>query len=99
MVLPLVPTTPFVLLAAFCFAKSSPRLHHWLVTHRIFGPLIAAWQRDRSIPAGAKRAAYVAMIAVFTLSIALGLSPLALALQAIALAGSALFIATRRTAR
>jgi len=43
-VLPLLPTTPFILAAAFAFANSSDRLHQWLVDHNIFGPLIVNWQ-------------------------------------------------------
>ncbi|MGB0733862.1 MAG: YbaN family protein [Pontibacterium sp.] len=43
-VLPLLPTTPFVLVAAFCFSKASPRLHRWLTNHRLFGPLICEWE-------------------------------------------------------
>ena len=43
MLLPLLPTTPFVLLAAFCFSRSSPRLHAYLLNHRLFGPLISEW--------------------------------------------------------
>ena len=43
-VLPLLPTVPFVILAAFCFARSSPRLEAWLVGHPVFGPHIAAWR-------------------------------------------------------
>lgn len=41
--LPLLPTTPFVLLAAFCFSKGSKSLHRWLLTQRTFGPLIRDW--------------------------------------------------------
>jgi uncharacterized protein len=44
--LPIVPTVPFMILAAFAFARSSPRLEAWLVTHRMFGAHIRAW-RDR----------------------------------------------------
>lgn len=52
--LPLLPTTPFVLLAAACFARGSERFHHWLVTHERFGPLVRDWQAHRSIPLRAK---------------------------------------------
>lgn len=49
-VLPLLPTTPFVILAAFCFSKSSPRFHKKLLENRIFGPMIADWERYGVIP-------------------------------------------------
>lgn len=54
---PLLPTTCFVLLSAWCFARSSPRLHSWLRTHRIFGPIVQSWETDRSVPLRAKLAA------------------------------------------
>lgn len=41
---PILPTTPFVLLAAFCFARSSPRFNYWLRSSRVFGPLIVDWE-------------------------------------------------------
>lgn len=54
---PLLPTTCFVLLAAWCFARSSPRLHQWLRNHRTFGPMVRSWETDRSVPLRAKFAA------------------------------------------
>ncbi len=45
--LPLLPTVPFILLAAFCFSKSSDRLHGWLTNHSKFGPIIEVWRRMR----------------------------------------------------
>lgn len=61
-VLPVLPTTPFLLIAAACFARSSPRFYDWLMTNRVFGPLIRDWREHRSIPLRAKILA-VALIA------------------------------------
>lgn len=80
--LPLLPTTPFMLLAAGCFAKSSPRLHDWLVGHRIFGPAIRDWRDYRAISPRAKRMAVTAMAAALALSLLLGLGWAVLAVQA-----------------
>src|SRR5690606_41134853 len=49
-VLPLLPTTPFLLVAAWAFARSSPRLDAWLHAHPRLGPPLAAWQARRAIP-------------------------------------------------
>ncbi len=48
-VLPGLPTTPFVLLAAACFAKASPRLHRWLTRHRFLGPMVRDWEAHHSL--------------------------------------------------
>src|SRR3546814_6881604 len=58
--LPLLPTVPFVILAAFCFARSSPRLEAWLVTHPQFGHHIVAWREKRAISRKGKMAATAA---------------------------------------
>ena len=52
--LPLLPTTPFVLLSAYLFAKSSDRLHNWLMTHKIFGQLIRDFHEEKAIALHAK---------------------------------------------
>ncbi len=61
-VLPLLPTTPFLLVAATCFAKSSPRMHKMLLDNKVFGPLIYHWQESRSIPKSAKIIALTSMV-------------------------------------
>jgi len=48
-VLPLMPTVPFVLAAAFCFEKGSPKLHAWLTEHPTFGPPLKDWRQHRVI--------------------------------------------------
>lgn len=53
--LPLLPVTPFLLLAAFLFSKGSERLHRWLLTHRTMGPIITDWQKHRVIRTHVKR--------------------------------------------
>ena len=94
-VLPLVPTTPFLLLAAYAFARSSPRFHGWLVNHRRFGPLILNWQRHGSIDPRSKRMALAVMAVALLSSWLLGASARILAIQAVVLACSATFILTR----
>jgi len=61
-ILPILPTTPFLLIAAACFAKSSPRLQKKLLDNKTFGPLINEWQQHRSIPRKAKRVALLTII-------------------------------------
>lgn len=70
-VLPVLPTTPFVLLAAYCFARSSARFHNKLLANRIAGPIIREWCQYRSIPRRAKHWAYLLMALSFCSSILL----------------------------
>ena len=62
-VLPVLPTTPFVLLAAFCFSRGSARFERWLLDHRLLGPIVRDWREHRAVPLPAKRLAYVMMAA------------------------------------
>lgn len=59
--LPGLPTTPFVLLAAWAAARSSPRLAAWLESHRLFGPLIRDWRTGGRVSRRAKWSAAIAM--------------------------------------
>ncbi len=49
MLLPVLPTTPFLLLAAFCYARSSDRFYHWLMTNRLFGDVIRRYREGRGM--------------------------------------------------
>ena len=62
MFLPLLPTTVFILMAAGCFAKSSPRWHSWLLANRTFGPIIKNWEEHRCISCKSRRIAVLSVI-------------------------------------
>jgi len=96
--LPLIPTVPFVLLAAFAFARSSDRVHDWLVTHPVFGPSIISWRERGAISLTGKRWATASFIVSIGLGIWLRLPPYALAMQGLALACTAAFIWSRPSA-
>lgn len=68
-ILPLLPTTPFLLLAAWCFARSSPRFHAWLLYRSWFGSYLRHWQDHRALPPGAKWKAVTVIIITFALSL------------------------------
>lgn len=68
-VLPLLPTTPFLLLAAWCFAQSSPRFHHWLLYRSWFGSYIRHWEQYRAMPPGAKPRAIAVILVTFAISL------------------------------
>ena len=61
-ILPILPTTVFLIMATACFAKSSPRMQRKLLNNKTFGPLIHEWQQHRSIPRKAKRVALLTII-------------------------------------
>ena len=98
-VVPLLPTTVFAILAAYCFARSSTRLHDWLVSHRYFGPMIRDWRTEGAIRRPAKIMASVSIGVVFALSLLLGVANGVLLLQAAVLSAVLLFIWTRPDSR
>ncbi len=69
-ILPLLPTTPFILLAAWCFLKSSERTHTWIYTHPVLGKILQAWEKNRSISRPTKVLALI-MIIISIISIVL----------------------------
>lgn len=93
--LPLLPTVPFMLLAAYCFARGSDRFHEWLITHPRFGPPILDWQERGTISRKAKIMAGITIGMTFGVSVALGLKVWILALQALILGCVCLFLFTR----
>jgi hypothetical protein len=60
-VLPLLPTTPFVLLAAYCYSLGSARYERWLLTHPRFGPMVRDWRSQHAVPRRAKQIAWTTM--------------------------------------
>lgn len=94
-VMPLLPATPFLLLAAFCFARGSPRLHDWLVNHMHLGPPIRAWQTYRAVSRGAKWAATLALVLAVVAAWWAGVPGWGLAIHGVAMSAAAVFLWTR----
>lgn len=94
-VLPLLPTVPFMILAAFCFAKGSRRLHSWIVERSPFSPTILDWMEHGAISRRAKKLATGAMLASLLVPVAVGMPWAVVAGQAFVLALVAAFVLTR----
>ena len=73
--LPVLPTTPLVLLAATCFARSYRPFHEWLLAHRLFGPMVREWHEHRSIPRRTKLTAIAMMAAALGASVVFFIEP------------------------
>lgn len=93
---PLLPTMPFVLLAASCFSKSSPRLHSWLLRQPLLGPMIQNWHHEGSINQNTKVTATVFMLGIFGCSLLFFPLPALLTIFLVCIGtGALLFIWTR----
>lgn len=90
--LPLLPTTPFLILAAFAFGKGSERWHRWLIEHPRFGPPLLQWQEQRAISRSVKVSASLMMTAALAVTIGAGVSRWAIYLQAAVLTAVATFL-------
>ncbi len=92
---PGMPGTIFLILAAGCFARSSPRLERWLVNHPRLGPSIVAWRENGAIPRKIKFIAVGSMIVSFAILFVIHMEPLGIWVIGVILLASAVFIVTR----
>ncbi|AYF45247.1 MULTISPECIES: YbaN family protein [Halobacteriovorax] len=67
--LPLIPTTPFLLLSAYCFSRSSEKYYQWLLNHKIFGEIITDWNKYGVVSIKSKIIAISMIIALFSYSL------------------------------
>ena len=93
--LPVLPTVPFLLLAAFFFGKSSQRAYDWLLSHKTLGPPIRDWQENGAISRRAKYMSAASMAAVFAISVLLRIPIYIIIIQIVTLLSVSYFIWTR----
>jgi len=93
-VLPLMPTTVFLIIAAWAFARSSPKYHQWLRNHPRFGTMICCWEDHHAMPQRAKRIAWLTLgLSYACTAVIFGPFSLAAIISGICIAGVALYIA------
>jgi uncharacterized membrane protein YbaN (DUF454 family) len=95
LILPLMPGTVFLILAAFCFSRSSPRFEAWLVGHPWLGPHVRRWRETGAISRRAKLIACGSMAASFGLVALTSAPPIALVATALCLLASGTYVASR----
>lgn len=66
--LPLLPTTPFLLLASACFLRSNEKFHYWIHHHPHLGPIIDNWNEHRAVSAAMKKRGYILLLVSFAFS-------------------------------
>ena len=93
--LPLLPATPFLILALYAFSRGSPRIESWLLAHPRWGPLMQDWRHERAISRRAKAASISVILGTPVVTWFLGAGPFVIAAQSAVLVWPALFIATR----
>ena len=95
LVLPLMPGTVFLIAAAWCFSRSSPRFESWLINHPQLGPQVLRWRRTGTIARGTKYVACGSMALSFVLLAATDAPPIALWLSGAGLIAAATYVASR----
>jgi len=95
MVLPLVPTTPFLLLAAWAGGRGSPRFQRWLCGHPYLGPPIQSWRREGAVSRSAKVIATLMLAASWVWLAVLAMPVVGLVIAAFGFAGVAIFLWSR----
>lgn len=93
--LPLLPTTPFLLMASYAFARSSERFHSWIMEHPQLGPPIHNWHNERAVQRGTKWAASGSIALAFAISITFGLATWILVAQVITFSCVVVYIWSR----
>lgn len=94
-ILPVLPTTPFLLVSLWAFSKSSARLERWLLEHPRFGPRLIAWRTNRVIPLPVKLTAWGSMVGSLTLMAVTGVPLKAMLGAASVMAIGAVYVATK----
>lgn len=95
LILPLMPGTIFLIAAAWCFSRSSPRFEAWLIGHPKLGPHVLRWRQTGAIARRAKYLACGSMVLSFALLTQTSAPPIALATAALCLVGAGLYVSTR----
>lgn len=94
-VLPILPTTPFLIVALTLFSKSSPRFHKMLLNNKWFGPPLREWEQTKTVSRKTKQRATVLIVICFSISIFILIGKLALQLMLVGIAATCLFFIWR----
>ncbi len=95
LILPVMPTVPFVIISAYCFARGYPKVYDWMLANKYFGPIIKDWQERGAISRKTKWITTISLIAALILAYVLGLAPVWIIVEGIIFAAILVFVWTR----